>query len=703
MNLRISSHVLVLLAALGPVPEMLRAGINEWTSLGPYGGPIKALAIDPQNSAIMYAGTYTGIFKTADAAASWAPAGSGVPSNFPFLSGLAIDPQNTTTLYAWGLNFSGLFKTTDGAGSWSAVTLPDRFHVSAAAVDPQSTLYISGTVWKENYSPQYSIILKSFDGGASLQTLTLPDHFFAVGLVIDPRSPDTIYVSGYVYAGDPAAEYSTVLKTTDGGTTWVEGAKLLWIRSLVLDPRSPNTLYAGSGSGIFKSTDGGATWSAASSGLPEGYRNTLALAIDPGAPGTLYAVVGFADRSLKLPQGICCEFPGSIFKSTDAGASWAEVNSGLRPRAEPQVRSGGADRGGIDRLAFDTNIDGDFGPADVGLVVDPANPGTVYVGTNGDGVFKSTDGGIRWTAANTGLTAMSISRVAVAPQDPKTIYAASWTRLFKSEDGGLTWRAGAWGVPGLFVNPFAIDPQDPKAIYAGVSDTDFWAGGLFKSTDGGLTWGDLGLGFAAGSLVIDPQNPSTLYAGANGGLYKTTNQGGSWTKLETGFCPAGIFAFDPHNLNPVYAVGSTSCSVPLQEVYRSEDRGLNWTSAATSGLPARYAFWSLLIDPTAPNILYAGVWNVGAQEVDLYRTGDGAASWNRIGPGSPTAIDPQNGTVYAAIAGSLFRSEDRGASWSNVNTGLPGPAAGFLAFDPVHSNTVYAAGNAGVFVTTFVP
>jgi photosystem II stability/assembly factor-like uncharacterized protein len=184
------------------------------------------------------------------------------------------------------------------------------------------------------------------------------------------------------------------------------------------------------------------------------------------------------------------------------------------------------------------------------------------------------------------------------------------------------------------------------------------------------------------------------------------DQGGSWTKLETGFCPAGIFAFDPHNLNAVYAVGATSCSVPEQQVYRSEDGGLNWTSAGASGLPGRFAFWSLLIDPTAPNILYAGVWNVGAQEVDLYRTGDGTASWKRIGPGSPAApaaIDPQNGNVYARIGGSLFRSTDRGASWSNVNAGLPGPVTGTLAFDPVNSNTVYTSGNAGVFVITFVP
>src|SRR5262245_45026657 len=121
-------NFLVAVAAFGSFLaclEPVRAGINEWTSLGPYGGYIKALVIDPQNTRTMYAATYNQIFKTIDGAASWMPASAGL-TGYPGFSGLAIDPQNTNTLYAWGVNFSGLFKSEDGAATWNAVTLPMR-------------------------------------------------------------------------------------------------------------------------------------------------------------------------------------------------------------------------------------------------------------------------------------------------------------------------------------------------------------------------------------------------------------------------------------------------------------------------------------------------------------------------------------------------------------------------------------------------
>jgi photosystem II stability/assembly factor-like uncharacterized protein len=706
MNLRVSLHALLIFTIIGSGAGTLRAGTNQWTNLGPYGGAIKVLAIDPQNTNTMYAGTYFGIFKTIDGAATWMSASAGLPANSPFITGLAIDPQNTSTMYAWGGNFPGLVQSVDGAASWHAVSLPDRFGVSDVAIAPDSTTYVSGTVYGANYGPPlYSTIFKSRDGAASWKSLALTDHFYPRKLAIDLQSPSTIYLGGYVYDGDPATVYSTVLKTADGGATWTEGGRLPGASLLVLDPGASNTLYAG-GDGIWKSTDGGTSWSAANNGLPDGYRAPLALAADPRNPGTIYAVIRLAylASAHQLPQGDCCAYPGSIFKSADAGASWTEVNSGAMRRAAPVPNRGvgHGDRRGIDPLAFDGNIDGDLAPAGVGLAVDHANPGTVYVGTNSDGVFKSTDSGTIWRAANTGLSALRISAIAVDSRHPDTIYAAGWTRLFKSEDGGLTWRAGAWGVPGLFMNTLAMDPQDPSTIYAGLSGTDFSPGTLLQSTDGGSTWRGLDLHFAPRNLAIDPQNTSTVYAGASWyGLYKTSDQGRSWTKLETGFIAAGTFAFDPHNLNTVYAAGSHSCCGPGDEVYRSEDGGLNWASASTSGLPDRFGFYSLLVEATAPSTLYAGVWDVRTQEVDIYRTDDGAASWKRIGPGNPTAIDPQNGIVYAGIAGSLFRSTDRGASWSN--TGLPGPAAGTLAFNLVNPNTVYAAGSAGVFSITFIP
>jgi photosystem II stability/assembly factor-like uncharacterized protein len=519
----------LVIAMLGTGSIQAHASINEWTSRGPFGGAIKALAIDPQKTSTMYAATYDRVFKTIDGAASWMPASTGL-TGYSVLTGLAIDPQNTSTLYSWGIGWGALFKSTDSAANWNSVLLPNRFGVSDVAITGDGTTYVTGSVYGEDGPPRYSIILKTVDGGATWNTLTLPQYFFAQRVAIDPQSPSTVYVAGYVYAGDPAAEYATMLRSVDAGANWITGGNLPFpIFLLVPDPRNPGTLYVGTfgfgvysrGRGVYKSTDGGATWNAANSGFPDGFVNALALAIDPGDSRTLYAVMGvelWSDYTFTLPQGGCCLVPGRVFKSTDAGESWSAVQSGLM------------------ETAFDTNVDGDSAPLPVGLAIDPSNSGTVYLGTNGDGIFKSTDGGADWNAANVGLTAMHIDAVAVDPQHESTIYAATWTRFFKSEDGGLTWRSSQWGIPALFVSAIAIDPQNPSTIYAGADSQEdgSFLGGVFRSMDGGTSWSSTSLRCPVANLAIDKLDSNTLYAGTNCGLYKTTDGGESWNLLDTG-------------------------------------------------------------------------------------------------------------------------------------------------------------------------
>src|SRR2546427_6914130 len=126
-----------------------------------------------------------------------------------------------------------------------------------------------------------------------------------------------------------------------------------------------------------------------------------------------------------------------------------------------------------------TSTNGPNGGSIRALAVDPVTPATLYAGTGGGGVFKSTDGGGSWTAVNTGF------------------------------------------YTNLFVTTLAMDPQAPTTLYAGSGWT------VFKSTDGGGSWTAVGLSFSVTTLAIDPQTPATLYAGTyGGGGYKSTNGGG---------------------------------------------------------------------------------------------------------------------------------------------------------------------------------
>ena len=138
------------------------AGVDVWTTNGPEGGSIRALAIDPQSPATLYVAVqgdrvYSDLYKSTDGGSSWQAIARGLPRNY---GALAIDPQTTTTVYAgtWG---GGIFKSTDGGASWNAVNtgLPAAC-VYTVAIDPRTPT----TLYAGICSPG---VFKSTDGGGT--------------------------------------------------------------------------------------------------------------------------------------------------------------------------------------------------------------------------------------------------------------------------------------------------------------------------------------------------------------------------------------------------------------------------------------------------------------------------------------------------------------------------------------------------------
>jgi photosystem II stability/assembly factor-like uncharacterized protein len=114
------------------------------------------------------------------------------------------------------------------------------------------------------------------------------------------------------------------------------------------------------------------------------------------------------------------------------------------------------------------------------LAIDPTNPQVLYAGTDGDGVFKTTDGGASWSAASSGLTYFYILSLAIDPTNPQVLYAGTdGCGVFKTTDGGSSWSEASSGLANSNVLSLAIDPSNPQLLYAG---TD---GGVFKTTNGG--------------------------------------------------------------------------------------------------------------------------------------------------------------------------------------------------------------------------
>jgi len=326
---------------------------------------------------------------------------------------------------------------------------------------------------------------------------------------------------------------------------WVSMGLEGWaIRAIAMAPRHPGTLYVvPDGTHFFRTTDDGRVWSNA-----DGNINRLlwvnGITADPVDPQTAYVAAY-----------------NGFLKTTDGGATWTTLSSGL----ERAVYS--SPRGGHKTMTPEEIED---------LAVDPTNRQNLFVITP-MGIFKSTDGGANWRAANSGLPRRDrhqspdkSAALAIDVSNPQTLYAGFPAGgIFKTVNGGENWIAMHNGLPDkiVSVNLLTIAPSQSQTIYASLG-----SGGLYKTTDGGGTWrinwkpADLGLANSVSALAVDPANPLVAYVGIcgflntkTGGIFKTSDGGATWGRAGSGVMDAGVSAIviDPTNPQTVYvAVGT---------------------------------------------------------------------------------------------------------------------------------------------------
>ena len=291
------------------------------------------------------------------------------------------------------------------------------------------------------------------------------------------------------------------------GDTWVPlGPAGAQVYALAIDPSNPMTIYAATRTGILRSTEGGANWEAVNTGLT--ILDARTLAVDPVNPMTIYAGTFF----------------GGVPRSNDGGDNWQEgslADKGVQALAidpdDPTTLYAGTFVSGIFKSTSGSANWNVVNPTRfvLALAIDPAQPLTVYAGIDDDGVLKTTDGGANWQSRNNGITQLNVQALAVDPVTPQTLYAGTFAGgVFKSTDGAATWQSMSNGLPGggppfLSVKALAISPTDPMTVYAAVD-------GVFRSSDGGATWEALRDGFTGSfdvrALAIDPVN-QRVYAG----------------------------------------------------------------------------------------------------------------------------------------------------------------------------------------------
>lgn len=653
MRIRIMPVTLSILIFLAS--NVLQGGVNKWTSIGPGGGDVETIAIDPVNPSILYVGTMEGLlFKSLDGGESWVMINNGLKDTLPFLS-LTIDPVVTSTLY-----------TVQG---WTSTPGGIEYAVS-----------------------------KSMDGGATWYDIKggFPDNIWINGTVIDPINTNRLYA--YSDGGD-ISPGDGVFLSMDGGLNWSavnNGLTNTNIQDLAIDPQNPFILYAGTyEGGVFKTTDGGQNWSPANNGLPNG-SVAFSLAVDPDSTDILY--VGLYVGSAGNEKG--------VYKSINGGANWTQLTDAWAGRitidpADTDILYGATWTDGVYRstdggVTWQTMNTGLTTPSIRCMAIDPLFTNILYTGTDGGGVFKSTDNGYKWNLSNAGLNCSNIWAFAVDPVREGTLYASPHHGgLQRSRDGGDHWKLIDIGIPAFtdFLT-IAINPDQTEILYTGTMEE-----GVFKSQNSGESWYPINNGLPPGSpvnvLLIDASTTNVLYGGTDHGVYKSTDGGSSWTLHNNGLPPnKAVFTIVIHPLytNVLYV------HIPDEAVFKSVDGGQNWFPA-TSGLPYYDLPFDLAIDPIDKNIVYAGTTG------GVYRTNNGGDDWCSINTGLPiwpmimcVAVDVfDRNVLYAGdVSEGAFMSLNAGLSWFSINNGLSAipqgniPEFGNLIADPFHPMLVYA-------------
>ncbi len=481
-----------------------------------------------------------------------------------------------------------------------------------------------------------------------------------------PSQPSVAYI-GFDNGG--------VWRSTDFGSTWkplFDNQSTGSIGAIAIAPSNPNIIYVGSGAGIirpdlatgdgmYKSTDAGKTWTHL------GLRDSQMIAgveVDPRNPDRLFVA------ALGHPYGPNQE--RGIFRSLDGGATFQRVLYKDEYTSANDVR------------------------------IDPSDPNIVYAalwqqqqgffengafgGTDG-GIFKSTDGGSTWAQLKTGLPPVLQANLAIAPSDPKTIYAMVGTPgggggrrgggsvgFYKSTDGGATWAIGGSNDPrpngrigGGDLPTITVDPKNPQIVYS--CSTVFW-----RTEDGGTTWSAV-RGAPGGDDYqkswINPENTNILLVVADQGAVITANRGESWSNWYNQ-PTAAMYHVTADNAFPYRLCGGQQDSGSACV----DSRGMDGEITFHDWHPVMIEEYGMAApDPKNPDLVYGGKVSVydriTTQKMNITPpTGVPGAPPPRTVRTQPIIWSPKDPNVLFFATSGVWKTTNGGRAWTPISGDL---------------------------------
>ncbi len=590
------------------------------------------------------------------------------------IADIAYSPRQAGLMLAAGyVSSSGgggaLYRSLDGGARWQTVPGFDGRAVYAAEFADSGAAFVGS---------QDGVFFSA--AGASRWTsrdLGIGAHDAVLDIAIDPSRTSVIWVGVSDALG---RQRKTLLRSADGGLSWSDRTPAMAIamgcREIAFDPLQPQRMaavFAGDFGGgmLWLSVDGGETWTDRSAGL--GNRPLRSVAFARGR-----ILVGGG-------QLLGQQYLG-LLASDDEGRSWRSVHD---PNWQTAVVHA--------------------------IAVSPIDPDHLLIGTDGDGVHVSADGGRSWRRDATSTPALSIGALRFNPDQNEQIAAASvGGGVLLSDDGGRQFAPRAQGMQAVDVRALAIDPNNPKRIAIAANGLN--EGRIFSSSDSGRNWQRESLPatrynalqFSSdGSLYAASGGPSTVAAE---GIYRRDDDG-SWSALGPEQGPLfetqiRAIRFSAEAPDLIMLAGSDYGAIQGYEgvIWRSVDRGTRWTKAYESA--GRGEFIDLEVLPTrtdasTPETMLAA-WEDGngARRGDVLRSDDGGRSWQPSAAGLPVVLsnarlcvsanDP--GVVYLSAglgnwSSRIFRSVDAGRSWQA--RGSEGAWILDIGCDPDQSDRLY--------------
>ncbi|HSF14225.1 MAG TPA: glycosyl hydrolase [Vicinamibacteria bacterium] len=634
---------------------------------------------------------------------------------------IAVHPTDRKTYYVAAAS-GGVWKTTNSGTTWTPI-FDDQpsYSIGCITIDPNNPLVVWVGTGENNSQRSVSYgdgVYKSLDGGKSWKNMGLQTSEHIAEIVVDPRDSKTVYVASQGPLWRSGGERG-LYKTTDGGETWslvLEISENTGVTDVVMDPRNPDVLVAasyqrrrhvwtlidgGPESAIYKSTDAGASWAKVTKGLPTGDVGRIGLAQSPAEPDVVYAIIE------------ATEDKGGVFRSLDGGWNWEK--RGDHVSGSPQYYQE--------------------------LIADPLRAERVY--SMDTWMMVSEDGGKTFARVGENFKHVDNHALYIDPEDTDYLLAGCDGGVYESFDRGATWHFKA-NLPITQFYRVEVDNDTPfYNVYGGTQD-NFSLGGPSRTTtahgiinaDWFVTRG--GDGF---ETVIDPENPDILYAQSqHGGLVRFDRKSGEETFIQPqpGAGESELkwnwdspIIISPHSPTRLYFAAN--------RLFRSEDRGDSWRPVSPdlsagidrNALEVMGKVWS--VDAVAKNNstsmygsivslsespLVEGLIYVGTDDGLIQTTANGGADWfrtelprevpERTYVSRLAASVHDTDTLYAAFDNHkmgdfkpyLFKSADRGANFVSISGNLPGNGSVYTVVeDHENPNLLFAGTEFGVYFT----